>query len=136
MRFSTSALASAVFFAFFADARYHDSCTCHNGGTYNWRLTTKACDSERALLAQQKSWGSVQYDTPSGRCRSVGVTDLISGDDFETPRETEPVHHRWVQRTRHAADLPVGQGIGVNDYGAAELSGHGHPKDLRGHTGK
>ncbi|WQF89947.1 hypothetical protein CDEST_14961 [Colletotrichum destructivum] len=84
MRFSTSALAGAVFFAFFADARYHDSCTCHNGGTYNWRLTTKACDSERALLAQLKSWGSVQYDTPSGRCRSVGVKDLISGDDFET----------------------------------------------------
>ncbi|KAJ0164030.1 hypothetical protein CTA2_1902 [Colletotrichum tanaceti] len=82
MRFSTSALAGAVFFAFFANADYHDSCTCHNGGMYNWRLTTKACETEATLLAKRTRWGTVKYDTPSGRCKSVGVSDLIAGEEF------------------------------------------------------
>lgn len=64
----------------------HGSCTCHNGDSYNWRMTTVACaeydaneypvyktlspsnttpEDKHQLTFPQ--WGGTSYDTPSGR---------------------------------------------------------------------
>ncbi|OBT59635.1 hypothetical protein VE04_00185 [Pseudogymnoascus sp. 24MN13] len=58
----------------------HGSCTCHNGDSYNWRITTLAC-TKYAEAAYGN--GNVAYDTPSGRCTQVTPDDNIMGDQWE-----------------------------------------------------
>ncbi|EFQ29629.1 hypothetical protein CGRA01v4_14914 [Colletotrichum graminicola] len=78
MQFSVSKMAAVFLFVSFASANLHQSCTCHNGDSYNWRITIKACE----LYASKKyQWGSASYDTPSGRC--VGSGQGVAGDQWE-----------------------------------------------------
>ncbi|KAK2009159.1 hypothetical protein LZ32DRAFT_620922 [Colletotrichum eremochloae] len=86
MQFSISKTAVAFFLLSAVSADLHESCTCHNGDSYNWRLTTKACD----LYAQKNyQWGRTHYDTPSGRCVRNSDTENIAGDQWEDAcRET------------------------------------------------
>ncbi|KAI8271216.1 hypothetical protein K4K58_000094 [Colletotrichum sp. SAR11_239] len=57
----------------------HGSCTCHNGDSYNWRMTTVACAEYNA---NEYPWGGTSYDTPSGRCYSK-EGGYIEGDPWE-----------------------------------------------------
>ncbi|EKG20561.1 hypothetical protein MPH_02088 [Macrophomina phaseolina MS6] len=61
-------------------ANDHASCTCHNGDSYNWRITTVACD-----LYNRQKWanGKVYYDTPSGRCTQNDGTQYLMGNEWE-----------------------------------------------------
>ncbi|GME65508.1 hypothetical protein GTA08_BOTSDO05216 [Neofusicoccum parvum] len=63
----------------------HDSCTCHNGDSYNWRITTAACD-----LYRSQNWrnGKVHYDTPSGRCTQDDGTQFVMGKEWEAACRT------------------------------------------------
>ncbi|KAJ0382795.1 hypothetical protein COL922a_011804 [Colletotrichum nupharicola] len=54
-------------------------CTCHNGDSYNWRMTTVACTEYNA---NEYPWGGTSYDTPSGRCYSE-EGGYIEGDPWE-----------------------------------------------------
>ncbi|KAF6801189.1 hypothetical protein CSOJ01_11919 [Colletotrichum sojae] len=69
MQFHSSALAAVAFLVLSAEARWHYSCTCHNGGSYIWRITSNACSSYNSYIFQTwpDSQNSVRYDTPSGR---------------------------------------------------------------------
>ncbi|KAK2037580.1 hypothetical protein LZ31DRAFT_580020 [Colletotrichum somersetense] len=79
MKFSVSKLAAAFLFVSVASANLHDSCTCHNSDSYNWRITTKACQ----LYARSNyQWGQAAYDTPSGRCVAASGAQ-IAGDQWE-----------------------------------------------------
>ncbi|TDZ40846.1 hypothetical protein CTRI78_v010047 [Colletotrichum trifolii] len=81
MRVSVSALTAAVIFSLSVDARWHYSCTCHTGPSYNWRLTTAACNAINPSVVATGN-GHVAYNTPSGRCTSDGG-NLLDGDDME-----------------------------------------------------
>ncbi|KAF9878765.1 hypothetical protein CkaCkLH20_03665 [Colletotrichum karsti] len=86
MRFQSSALAAVAFLVLSVEARWHYSCTCHNGGSYIWRITSNACSSYNSYIFQTwpDSQNSVRYDTPSGRCTSVGPGgNVIDGDTME-----------------------------------------------------
>ncbi|KAH7063714.1 hypothetical protein B0J12DRAFT_694598 [Macrophomina phaseolina] len=56
-----------------AAAKRYNSCTCHNGDSYNWRITSKACELHTQWYPGR---GEATYDTPSGRCK---VNDMSSG---------------------------------------------------------
>ncbi|RYP14499.1 hypothetical protein DL765_006335 [Monosporascus sp. GIB2] len=61
-------------------AKNHPNCTCHNGDSYNWRITTLAC-KEYARSGYENS--NVVYDTPSGRCVQATSGDYLMGDEWE-----------------------------------------------------
>ncbi|EPE03010.1 hypothetical protein F503_08624 [Ophiostoma piceae UAMH 11346] len=63
-----------------ASADLHASCTCHNGDSYNWRMTTIACT---AYNNADYKWGGTVYDTPSGRCTQESADSQIAGDQWE-----------------------------------------------------
>ncbi|KAM5341484.1 hypothetical protein ACJ41O_014515 [Fusarium nematophilum] len=63
-----------------AAADLHESCTCHNGDSYNWRMTTNACTK---YTDYKYEWGGATYDTPSGRCTQNSPDDKIAGDQWE-----------------------------------------------------
>ncbi|KAJ4328407.1 hypothetical protein N0V84_001090 [Fusarium piperis] len=71
---------SVFFFLTLATARLHDSCTCHNGDSYNWRMTTNACTDYNDSKFE---WGGATYDTPSGRCTQITAEDKIAGKQWE-----------------------------------------------------
>ncbi|KAH8898378.1 hypothetical protein GQ53DRAFT_837298 [Thozetella sp. PMI_491] len=81
MKFFTVALPLfAVIFAPSVLANNHVSCTCHNGDSYNWRITTLACENyAKAGYANS----NVAYDTPSGRCTQASSSDYLMGDQWE-----------------------------------------------------
>ncbi|KAF2090366.1 hypothetical protein K490DRAFT_54751 [Saccharata proteae CBS 121410] len=58
----------------------HTSCTCHNQDSYNWRITTAACDL-------YNNWNNdnnaVAYDSPSGRCNTIDANQVIDGKNWE-----------------------------------------------------
>ncbi|KAH6970624.1 hypothetical protein BKA56DRAFT_559006 [Ilyonectria sp. MPI-CAGE-AT-0026] len=70
----------AILFFALAAADLHDSCTCHNGDSYNWRMTTNACASYNDANYQ---WGGAFYDTPSGRCTQQSAEEQLAGDQWE-----------------------------------------------------
>ncbi|KAK2055194.1 hypothetical protein LY76DRAFT_550738 [Colletotrichum caudatum] len=79
MKFSVSKLAAAFLFVSVASANLHDTCACHNSDSYNWRMTTKACEY---YARSNYKWGQTVYDSPSGNC--VGVNGgKIAGDQWE-----------------------------------------------------
>ncbi|KAH7128036.1 hypothetical protein B0J13DRAFT_611570 [Dactylonectria estremocensis] len=80
MQFSIPKLFSTFLFLSLAAADLHESCTCHNGDSYNWRITTKACEIYNEAAYQ---WGGAVYDTPSGRCTKAGTDDRLAGDQWE-----------------------------------------------------
>ncbi|WQF78738.1 hypothetical protein CDEST_03752 [Colletotrichum destructivum] len=80
MQFSVTKIASIFFFLSVASADLHDSCTCHNGDSYNWRITTKACE---LYASKNYKWGKGTYDTPSGRCVQNSGTDQLAGKEWE-----------------------------------------------------
>ncbi|KAL0933860.1 uncharacterized protein CTRU02_210659 [Colletotrichum truncatum] len=87
MRICLLAFVAFALFVFSADADWHYSCTCHNGGSYIWRITTKACDAYNQHIDSEwpDSENHVRYDTPSGRCTSVGPGgNVIDGDTMES----------------------------------------------------
>ncbi|KAK1974176.1 hypothetical protein LZ30DRAFT_741270 [Colletotrichum cereale] len=80
MHFSISKMAAAFLFLSAASADLHDNCACHNGDSYNWRITIKACE----LYSSKKyQWGPTTYDTPSGRCTKDADWAQIAGDQWE-----------------------------------------------------
>ncbi|GKT66430.1 hypothetical protein ColTof4_03922 [Colletotrichum tofieldiae] len=80
MQPSIAKIAAAFLFVSVAFADLHDSCTCHNGDSYNWRITTKACE---VYSSKDYKWGKGTYDTPSGRCTKSGDSDQLAGDQWE-----------------------------------------------------
>ncbi|KZL69533.1 hypothetical protein CI238_00725 [Colletotrichum incanum] len=80
MQFSIAKVASIFFFLSVASADLHDSCTCHNGDSYNWRITTKACE---LYASKNYQWGKGTYDTPSGRCVKNSDNDQLAGKEWE-----------------------------------------------------
>ncbi|KAK1993392.1 hypothetical protein LX36DRAFT_661566, partial [Colletotrichum falcatum] len=61
-------------------ANIHDSCACHNSGSYNWRMTTKAC---QLYATKNYKWGTASYDAPSGNCVKSNQAEGIAGDQWE-----------------------------------------------------
>ncbi|TPX13728.1 uncharacterized protein E0L32_005931 [Thyridium curvatum] len=80
MHITVSDLLRVMLFSSVAMADLHTSCTCHNGDSYNWRMTTLACTSYDEAKYQ---WGGAVYDTPSGRCTQRTDADRIAGDQWE-----------------------------------------------------
>ncbi|GKT55920.1 hypothetical protein ColTof4_11667 [Colletotrichum tofieldiae] len=80
MQLSIAKVASIFFFLSVASADLHDSCTCHNGDSYNWRITTKACE---LYASKNYQWGKGTYDTPSGRCVKNSDNDQLAGKEWE-----------------------------------------------------
>ncbi|KAH8660551.1 hypothetical protein BX600DRAFT_523543 [Xylariales sp. PMI_506] len=79
MQFSRLTLGLALTFAGVVLGDLHASCTCHNGDSYNWRITTAACTVYNDAGYQ---WGGAEYDTPSGRCTADSDAS-IAGDQWE-----------------------------------------------------
>ncbi|KAF4345530.1 hypothetical protein FBEOM_480 [Fusarium beomiforme] len=72
----------AKFFSVFilasvAMAKLHDNCACHNGDSYNWRLTAAACEEYND---KDYEWGGAIYNHESGRATAE---DKIAGDQWE-----------------------------------------------------
>ncbi|SPJ72648.1 uncharacterized protein FTOL_02377 [Fusarium torulosum] len=61
-------------------AKLHDNCACHNGDSYNWRMTIDACAEYNDAGYE---WGGATYDTPSGRCVQATPEDKLAGDQWE-----------------------------------------------------
>ncbi|KAJ4397783.1 hypothetical protein N0V93_002020 [Gnomoniopsis smithogilvyi] len=74
MKFSLSLLAAFIGAAV-ADSHY--SCTCHNGDSYIWRITSPACDFYKTDRP-----ADVSYVSDTGRCTSSSG-NLIDGDSWE-----------------------------------------------------
>ncbi|KAF5577872.1 hypothetical protein FPCIR_11855 [Fusarium pseudocircinatum] len=49
-------------------AKLHDNCACHNGDSYNWRLTAAAC---------------TEYNDQGYECAQATAEDKIAGDQWE-----------------------------------------------------
>ncbi|EKJ77356.1 hypothetical protein NXS19_010729 [Fusarium pseudograminearum] len=71
---------SVVLFLSVATAKLHNNCACHNGDSYNFRMTMNACTVYDDADYQ---WGGVKYDTPSGRCTQEDAEAQIAGDQWE-----------------------------------------------------
>ncbi|KAF3764096.1 hypothetical protein M406DRAFT_71339 [Cryphonectria parasitica EP155] len=69
------ALVAAFAGVSFADMHY--SCTCHNGDSYNWRITSPAC----SFYAPDRP-ADVSYVTDTGRCTSASGSQ-IDGDSWQ-----------------------------------------------------
>ncbi|OHF04127.1 hypothetical protein CORC01_00466 [Colletotrichum orchidophilum] len=80
MQFSIAKVASVFFLLSAASAKLHDSCTCHNGDSYNWRITIKACS---LYASKNYQWGNGTYNTESGRCTQNTANDQLAGDQWE-----------------------------------------------------
>ncbi|PSR80001.1 hypothetical protein BD289DRAFT_476353 [Coniella lustricola] len=74
MQLSIALLAAFVGFSL---ADMHYSCTCHNGDSYNWRITSPAC----AYYAPLRP-ADVTYVSSSGRCTSNSGSQ-IDGDSWQ-----------------------------------------------------
>ncbi|KAH7223019.1 hypothetical protein BKA60DRAFT_538466 [Fusarium oxysporum] len=61
-------------------AKLHDNCACHNGDSYNWRLTVAACTEYND---EGYEWGGATYNETSGRCVQATTEDKIAGDQWE-----------------------------------------------------
>ncbi|RYP39873.1 hypothetical protein DL767_001992 [Monosporascus sp. MG133] len=72
--------ATSLVFAPSALADDHPNCACHNGDSYNWRITTLACE-EYARLGYENS--NVVYDASSGRCVQATSGDYLMGKEWE-----------------------------------------------------
>ncbi|KAL1637447.1 hypothetical protein SLS56_000585 [Neofusicoccum ribis] len=77
--FSVSAALAATFVGGVLADKHHQ-CDCNNVGTYNWRMTSKACDryNEKGYAS-----GLVKYDGPSGRCWGSDDANYIMGKEWE-----------------------------------------------------
>ncbi|KAI8244265.1 hypothetical protein K4K57_000771 [Colletotrichum sp. SAR 10_99] len=80
MQFSIAKVASLFVLLSVASADLHDNCACHNGDSYNWRITTKACE---LYSSKNYEWGVGVYDEASGRCVKKTDNDQIAGNEWE-----------------------------------------------------
>ncbi|KAH7131293.1 hypothetical protein EDB81DRAFT_808299 [Dactylonectria macrodidyma] len=80
MQLSITKVVSAFCFFSVALADLHASCTCHNGDSYNWRMTTKSCTIYNDAGYE---WGGTTYDSASGRCTQNSSEENIAGDQWE-----------------------------------------------------
>ncbi|WYZ33996.1 hypothetical protein EsH8_I_000272 [Colletotrichum jinshuiense] len=80
MQFTIAKVASLFVLFSVAAADLHDSCACHNGDSYNWRITTKACE---LYASKSYQWGAGTYDSASGRCVKNSDNDSIAGKEWE-----------------------------------------------------
>ncbi|RGP69512.1 hypothetical protein FSPOR_4616 [Fusarium sporotrichioides] len=71
---------SAFLFLSVVTADLHNNCACHNGDSYNFRMTMDACTVYNDAGYE---WGGVAYDTPSGRCTQANAEAQIAGDQWE-----------------------------------------------------
>ncbi|KAJ3522658.1 hypothetical protein NM208_g12767 [Fusarium decemcellulare] len=78
---------SAFLFLTAVTANLHDSCTCHNGDSYNWRMTTNACGKYNDAGYK---WGGSVYDTPSGRVSKPYFNKTVpNANDSSAPKPTQ-----------------------------------------------
>ncbi|SPO03584.1 uncharacterized protein DNG_06267 [Cephalotrichum gorgonifer] len=75
-----SLLSAAVLLVSSVMADLHDSCTCHNGDSYNWRMTTAACTVYDEAKYQ---WGGTYYNSTTGRCTQRASEDQLGGNEWE-----------------------------------------------------
>ncbi|KAF9871037.1 hypothetical protein CkaCkLH20_11454 [Colletotrichum karsti] len=80
MQFSIAKVASLFALVSVATANLHDNCACDNGDSYNWRITTKACE---LYSSKNYQWGVGVYDAPSGRCVKKTDNDQLAGKEWE-----------------------------------------------------
>ncbi|TDZ54521.1 hypothetical protein CTRI78_v006269 [Colletotrichum trifolii] len=80
MQLSIAKVASLFALVSVASANLHDACACHNGDSYNWRITTKACE---LYSSKNYQWGVAVYDEASGRCVKKTDNDQIAGNEWE-----------------------------------------------------
>ncbi|KAF4974271.1 hypothetical protein FZEAL_8807 [Fusarium zealandicum] len=71
---------SAFLFLSVVTADLHNSCACHNGDSYNWRITTNACTEYNDAGYK---WGGATYDGPAGRCTQASAEAQIAGKEWE-----------------------------------------------------
>ncbi|KAI1635812.1 hypothetical protein F4809DRAFT_650980 [Biscogniauxia mediterranea] len=79
MQLISSICLSLAFLAVSVRGDLHPDCVCTNDGTYNWRMTLKACTVYNDAGYQ---WGGSTYDTPSGRC-DANANSQLGGNEWE-----------------------------------------------------
>ncbi|KAH8601887.1 hypothetical protein B0O99DRAFT_681001 [Bisporella sp. PMI_857] len=84
MRFSSILSYTVLGLAGSAFANLHPNCACHNGDSYNWRVTTLAC---QVYTDAGYEWGGGFYDSPSGRCVANDGSSL-AGNEWEAACRT------------------------------------------------
>ncbi|KAI8308416.1 hypothetical protein K4K61_002688 [Colletotrichum sp. SAR11_59] len=80
MQFSIAKVASLFVLVSAVSANLHDNCACHNGDSYNWRITVKACE---LYSSKNYEWGVGVYDEASGRCVKKTDNDQLAGKEWE-----------------------------------------------------
>ncbi|KAF4775496.1 hypothetical protein HER10_EVM0011159 [Colletotrichum scovillei] len=80
MQFSIAKVASLFVLLSVASADLHDNCACDNGDSYNWRITTKACE---LYASKNYQWGKGTYNTETGRCVQNSASDQLAGKEWE-----------------------------------------------------
>ncbi|KAM0545756.1 hypothetical protein ACHAPJ_011180 [Fusarium lateritium] len=71
---------SAFLFLSVVTADLHPNCACHNGDSYNWRITTNACTDYNDAGYK---WGGATYNGTSGRCTQANAEAQLAGKEWE-----------------------------------------------------